>query len=114
LATTARREAIREFARPIPQPVDVQDLPGDRLPTAPSPEAMLVRRETTADVRDAVRALPDAYRAIVSQFLTDSSPSYRDISSSLGRPVGSIGPMRRRGLRLIERQLQRTSAAAWD
>jgi RNA polymerase sigma factor (sigma-70 family) len=111
LATTARREAIREMTRRVPEPVDVDEFAPCRLPKSRSPEAVVIEHETVAAVDHALRALPASYRLLLSQLLADDTPSYRDVASSLGCPIGSIGPMRGRGVRLLRRQLARSGAS---
>ena len=111
LATTARREAIRELTRRMPVPMDLEAAaPAGQL-SSPSPETMVIQQETRRDVCVAVRTLPTAYRTVVNEFLADDTRSYRDIAATLGRPIGSIGPMRGRGLRLLQRQLASASRA---
>jgi RNA polymerase sigma factor (sigma-70 family) len=108
LATTAKREALRELTRRVPAPVDVVELAETRLPWSRSPEAVVTERETVAAVERAVAILPTRYRPIVELMLRDDTPCYQDLAARLGRPVGSLGPMRGRGLRLVRLELERT------
>ena len=112
LSTTARREAIRELTRRIPKPVDIDELPSALQASSAAPDDDVIRAEARAELRVAVRTLPTAYRTIVGEFLNDDDRSYREIADALGCPIGSLGPMRGRGLRLLRRQLEQPPAPA--
>lgn len=99
LATTARRECLRalrhsrrqvlvgdEGALEVLGPVDVE------VDTA------LLREESRAEVQEALAALPDGCRALLTLLVLDPPPSYEEVSAALGMPVGSIGPTRGRCL----------------
>jgi len=112
LATTTRREAIRELTRRVPKPVDIDELPAALQPASPAPDDAVIRAEARAELRLAVRTLPTAYRVIVGEFLNDDGRSYREIADDLGCPIGSLGPMRGRGLRLLRSQLDQPASPA--
>lgn len=57
------------------------------------------RQQLAADVRRAFHALDEECRQILAVLvLQDPAPSYTEASEVLGRPVGSLGPSRRRCL----------------
>jgi RNA polymerase sigma factor (sigma-70 family) len=112
LATTTRREAIRELTRRVPKPVDIDELPTALQPSSAAPDDDVIRAEARAELRLAVRTLPPAYRVIVGEFLNDDGRSYREIADDLGCPIGSLGPMRGRGLRLLRSQLDQPASPA--
>jgi len=59
----------------------------------------MVREQLAADVRRAFHALDEECRQIITVLvLADPAPSYAEASEVLGRPVGSLGPSRRRCL----------------
>ena len=59
----------------------------------------IAREELSAAVRRAFQALDEECRQIIAILvLTDPAPSYAEASELLGRPVGSLGPSRRRCL----------------
>ena len=52
-------------------------------------------------LRAAVANLPDIQRAIVGRLMSEVEPSYSQVASELGIPIGSIGPTRRRCLKAL-------------
>jgi RNA polymerase sigma factor (sigma-70 family) len=55
-----------------------------------------LRDERRAAVQDAIGSVPVSQRELLDLLLAEDSPCYRDISRATGRPIGSIGPTRRR------------------
>jgi RNA polymerase sigma factor (sigma-70 family) len=99
LWTTSGRFAMRRSRcarRTVPTP-DVD--PGDRR-GADDVEDLAARGaladERRAAVRDAIGSVPVSQRELLDLLLAEESPCYRDISLATGRPIGSIGPTRRR------------------
>ena len=45
--------------------------------------------------------LPATSQELLNLMLLDPAPSYEEISAALGRPVGSLGPSRRRALEKV-------------
>jgi RNA polymerase sigma factor (sigma-70 family) len=72
--------------------------------------------ELAAERRDAVRralgALPPRQQTLLRLLHADSEPSYDEIGSALGMPVGSIGPTRGRALERLRRELQHAPRSA--
>lgn len=97
LETTARRECLRAIAaQRRERPTDDAML----TPEAAEPvnEARLVAADSCAAVQTAVKRLPSRQRELLSLLMSETEPSYADISRDLSMPVGSIGPTRERGL----------------
>lgn len=106
-ATNEVRQILRHRSRQAVQ-VDWQD-PDDRVASALDASRAaatehdhgrgLQREELAADVRRAFHALDEECRQIIAVLvLADPAPSYVEASELLGRPVGSLGPSRRRCL----------------
>jgi RNA polymerase sigma factor (sigma-70 family) len=100
LATTTRRECSRVLRATCgPHTVgympDPDVLPDDRAATA---DQELLKAERHAALRDALAALPPSGQQLIAMLTADPPASYAEISATLGIPVGSIGPTRRRCL----------------
>lgn len=101
LAVTAANESLRVARRRrrtlLVDPLDEgaheleTDQPGE-------PDANLLRREVCEVVRRGLTELPAAQRELLTLLADERLLSYREISSILAVPVGSIGPTRARGL----------------
>jgi RNA polymerase sigma factor (sigma-70 family) len=108
LVTTARREvwkSVRSLDRQ--QPLDPAAVPADEAPDA---DVELLRAEQRSEVRRALDRVDSPTRAVLLAVSNEARPDYRRIAEEVGRPVGSIGPTRRRGLEKLRREL---AAAAW-
>ena len=68
------------------------DMPGHQ----PDPDERVLAAERARDVRRAVQSLPDRWQHLLRMLTGDPPASYAEISTTLGLPVGSIGPMRGR------------------
>ena len=105
LATTVRHECLtllRKRRREIPNDREIANL------VEPGADASLLFEERRNTVRREVARLPRRQRELVSMLISDPMPSYTEISSSLGMPIGAIGPTRQRCLA----RLRRTTAIA--
>jgi RNA polymerase sigma factor (sigma-70 family) len=101
LATTARRECLmvlRDKHRMIPH--DQRDV-ADQV--EPGADTSLLVEERRSAVRDACAGLPQRDRELLTMLFSDPPRSYMEISSSLGMPVGAIGPTRQRCLTRVRR-----------
>jgi RNA polymerase sigma factor (sigma-70 family) len=96
LLTTLRRECLarvsaRSRERPVAdfagvdEPVDVIDF-----------DRWLLNTDRRRLVHQGLMKLSGQQRRLIGMLFADPAPSYADISASLGIPVGSIGPTRRR------------------
>lgn len=103
LATTARRQCIRQLqsaSRLIPRG---DDLP-DQVSGAPPPDTALLSRERDLALCSALAELPPGDRRLLRMLMTDPTPSYAQISAALGMPIGSVGPTRARALARLRRR----------
>ena len=105
LATTTQRECLRvRRAAPRPQAngyaPDIEDIPDEHSQIS---EEELLTAERNAALREALTCLPPHCQQLVALLLQDPPPPYAQISATLGIPVGSIGPSRRRCLNKLRR-----------
>jgi RNA polymerase sigma factor (sigma-70 family) len=105
LATTARRESLRMLRlRGREEAVDVHDL--DRLHgQAPGPELGLLVAERDAELRRAFASLSGPCQRLLRLVVADPPLSYAEMAAALDRPIGSLGPTRRRCLDCLRRAL---------
>lgn len=111
LVTTARRESIRASVRASRVPVDQGGPDIEALGTAVAADAGVLARENVEALERAVESLPDRYRVLVRLLLSDEGLSYAEIARRLHLPVGSIGPMRGRGVEMLRRSFAAAEAA---
>lgn len=105
LLTTARRESL---LRRRPQPVCL--MAGDELPerpdeSTPEPDSGLLRSERDDALWAAVERLGRRDQLLLGMLMSDPAPSYDEIASTLGMPIGSIGPTRARALERLRREI---------
>jgi RNA polymerase sigma factor (sigma-70 family) len=100
LATTARREAVQVLRRRSRNlRLDEQVLA--HLPdTAEGPEAYVVRQDLQERVRLALQQLPRDRALLLLRVVAHDQP-YREVADAIGRPLGSLGPLRARYLRQL-------------
>jgi RNA polymerase sigma-70 factor (ECF subfamily) len=88
-------------------PVDIDSEIVDQAPaaaSAPTPEGELIRAATAAELRNALDALPEAYRQAV--WLRDVEEfSYAEIAGILEVPIGTVMSRIARGRRLLQKAL---------
>jgi len=100
LATTARREALRiATQRTTPGPLDLTALERLRDPSD-EPDVLAERRETVEQVARALARMPAPAAQLLLQLVGHGRP-YAEVSRELGRPQGSLGPLRARYLRQL-------------
>jgi RNA polymerase sigma factor (sigma-70 family) len=95
LATTARRECLgllRDRRRQVPQGREFTD------ETEPAADSSLLVEERHEAIRGAVARLPERDQELLTMLFADPPASYTEISTSLGIPIGAIGPTRQRCL----------------
>jgi RNA polymerase sigma factor (sigma-70 family) len=100
LTTTTRHECLtllRSARRHIPA--------GTELTTdlGPGADDGILVEERRVAVHRALRQLPDRDRRLLSMLFADPPASYAEISSTLGIPIGAIGPTRQRCLARVRR-----------
>ncbi len=105
LATTTRHEALRVLRASRRR--DHVDLPpDDQLPPSLADatiEQELITAERDAALRAAFAELPRRCHELLSMLMRDPPPGYAYISTTLGLPIGSIGPTRARCLDRLRR-----------
>jgi RNA polymerase sigma factor (sigma-70 family) len=100
LSTTTRRECARVLgAVRHPQAVAlVPDADNIADEQAQIPEQQLLAAERHATLREALTCLPPRGQQLLTLLTHDPPVPYAKISATLGIPIGSIGPSRRRYL----------------
>jgi RNA polymerase sigma factor (sigma-70 family) len=115
LATTTRRESLRRLQGPVREQL-TDDPQGGEPPDSEGPEDKLLAAERRAILARALATLPDRHRRLMTLLAAKPSLDYRQISSILAMPIGSIGPTRARCLARLARngELQALHASAAD
>jgi DNA-directed RNA polymerase specialized sigma24 family protein len=98
LCTAARREAWRvSKAATRTRPVE-DDVLAARMPTESSPESEVVTLDDKAALWAAITRLPERCQRLLRIVAWEPRPDYSSVADTLGMPIGSIGPTRRRCL----------------
>jgi RNA polymerase sigma factor (sigma-70 family) len=98
LCTAARREAWRvSKAATRTRPVE-DDVLAARMPTESSPESEVVTLDDKAVLWAAITRLPERCQRLLRIVAWEPRPDYSSVADTLGMPIGSIGPTRRRCL----------------
>jgi RNA polymerase sigma factor (sigma-70 family) len=115
LATTTKRECIRLRSRGDRQiPVgDAWLFDTEEERPRPVDHRMLLRERDDL-LREAVAALPERARRLLTLLVAEPYLSYADVSSILDMPIGSIGPTRARVLTQLRRTAERLGIVATD
>jgi RNA polymerase sigma factor (sigma-70 family) len=95
LATTTRHECVRllrDKQRQIPHDRELT------CETEPAPDTTLLVEECRETIRGGIARLPERDQKLLTMLFADPPASYTEISTSLGIPVGAIGPTRQRCL----------------
>jgi RNA polymerase sigma factor (sigma-70 family) len=102
LATTTQRECARVLrAAHGPRAalaLDAENIGDDQAENA---EQELLAAERHAALREAFTSLPPRYQRLLTLLIHDPPVPYAQISTTLGVPVGSIGPLRSRCLQQL-------------
>jgi RNA polymerase sigma factor (sigma-70 family) len=101
LRTTTRHECLRLLRHQNRQVPTGDPLLGEL--TEPAFDAGLIGTERRTAARRACAGLPARDRELLALLFCDPPKSYREISATLGIPVGSIGPSRARCLARVRR-----------
>jgi RNA polymerase sigma factor (sigma-70 family) len=100
IATTARREALRMLQDCTQEwPTDEPERYAPHQ--AEGPDAAVIAAELRDVLGTALASLPPRHRALMEMLACHAD--YREISARLAMPIGSIGPLRARSLRRLER-----------
>lgn len=104
LATTARRESLRVLAgRRREAPGELPDEPDPDQSSAPENSVLIGDRDNR--LWRAFRQLSDRCQQLLRVLAMAPDLSYVEVGSTLGIPVGSIGPTRARCLQVLRRRL---------
>ena len=104
LGTTASRESLRTLAGDRrEEPTDEELCAG--VATADDVTDALAHAERSVALKRALGTLPPRHRALMESLLAEPEPSYAEISTLLGIPIGSIGPIRGRCVTRLRREL---------
>ncbi|MEV6958159.1 sigma-70 family RNA polymerase sigma factor [Streptomyces sp. NPDC051207] len=108
ISVSARRESLKHIQKsgrstPIEDP-EVFDRP---QPSANQPEQTALDRETRDEVLLAYCSLSPRCQALLGLLVAEPPMSYDEVSATLGLARGSIGPIRGRCLKHLERALKR-------
>jgi DNA-directed RNA polymerase specialized sigma24 family protein len=55
------------------------------------------------DLQQALNRLPPRYRTLLQLLSSDLELSYSEVADRMGLPIGSIGPMRMRAIKMLEK-----------
>ena len=113
LATTTRRECMRRLQAGTREVLTDDPNLGNRA-RPNGPEASLLASEQRAQLGRALATLPPRHRGLMLLLACDATSDYHKISTMLGMPRGSIGPIRARCLVRLARnpELQSLRSAA--
>ncbi|MFL6136578.1 MAG: RNA polymerase sigma factor [Frankiaceae bacterium] len=116
LVSTARRESIRVAAasrRCVPC-ADPATEYGERAKTAVL-DVYPVDGEFGPVVEEALSRLPARYQTLLRLLASDRCLRYAEIAEEMDVPVGSVGPMRMRALRMLANTPEfRSGEVGWD
>jgi RNA polymerase sigma factor (sigma-70 family) len=109
LATTARNECLRYIRltgrEQLSDEADVFESPGDD-----APELALIGEERDTALWRAFGKLSEQCQNLLRLLVSEDEPSYENVSSALGMPVGAIGPTRGRCLEKLRSYVEQDSA----
>jgi RNA polymerase sigma factor (sigma-70 family) len=101
LTVTARREALRSLQRSVHEVLTDDPRPPEVVSDG-AHETTLAGEQLQA-LRAAVAKLPDRQRKLIEALSSPEQPSYAELSTRLGLPIGAIGPTRERALTRLRR-----------
>ncbi len=102
LVTTTRRECLRILQRPLRERVTDDPHLGDGVDHCASPEHELLAAERRAVLASALDTLPERHRQLMTLLVAQPTLDYEAISTTLGMPRGSIGPIRARSIARLQ------------
>lgn len=104
LATTARHESLRVLKRRSKSTPAGDSTMLDTADDSADPQQEAIKTTTNGVLVELIETLPGHHRNLVRLLMVDPPMSYKEISLSLGIPVGSVGPTRQRCLALLRRK----------
>lgn len=113
LAITARRESYRVSGRKSKE-LPVGDVVDVATGSASGADAALIASERDMALWSLLGALPDNCQRLMQLLVGDPPPSYAEISTTLGIPIGSIGPTRQRCLDRLRRLAEQAGITPQD
>jgi RNA polymerase sigma factor (sigma-70 family) len=108
LVSTARREAVR-LAAASNRHVLCADPSGERSRGAAVVDVYPVEQEYDWPIQQALNRLPAPYRTLLRLLSSELELSYSEVAGKMGLPIGSIGPMRMRAIRMLAKTPEFTS-----
>jgi RNA polymerase sigma factor (sigma-70 family) len=108
LATTAGRESlavIRRGKRQVPSEEDTLNAALDDDNFSDQPAERTLRAAESAELWRAFSGLPARSQLLLRLLFSDPQPSYQEIATLTGMPIGSIGPTRARCLQELRQLL---------
>src|SRR4051794_36905225 len=102
IETTARRESLRALVGRRREELTGDEVGVDR-PELDDADADLEDRR--AALARGLRKLTRRQRALMESLLAEPAPSYADVSTRVGIPIGSIGPTRGRCVKRLRQEL---------
>jgi RNA polymerase sigma factor (sigma-70 family) len=110
LVCTARREAIRLAAASSRHVLSADPEEEHSRPCqAGVHDVYPIEQEYDSAVENALARLPDRYRTLLRLLSSDLGLSYSEVAERMDLPIGSIGPMRMRAIRMLEKTPEFTS-----
>lgn len=111
LVCTARREAIRVATAAGRHVLSADPEAHSRRGQAGVHDVYPVEQEYDQAVTHALGRLPGRYRTLLLLLSSELGLSYAEVAARMGVPVGSIGPMRMRAIRMIQQTPEFTSGS---
>ncbi len=103
IETTARRESLRLLVGRRREELTGDDVGVDRPAADDGDDAELEERR--AALARGLRKLSRRQRTLMESLLAEPAPSYADVSTRIGIPIGSIGPTRGRCVKRLRQEL---------
>ncbi|HZD15087.1 MAG TPA: sigma-70 family RNA polymerase sigma factor [Pseudonocardiaceae bacterium] len=105
LMTTASRECLRILRQAKRAPIPADTVMAAVADPAVDPEQRVIDAETARTLRELLAELPAGRRRLLRALFTEHPQSYAELATSIGIPLGSIGPTRARALRQLRQML---------
>jgi RNA polymerase sigma factor (sigma-70 family) len=102
LVSTARREAIRVAAASNRQ-ILCADSSGKGFRDVAVVDVYPAEQQYNWPIQQALNRLPAPYRTLLRLLSSEFELSYSEVAGKMGLPRGSIGPMRARAIRMLEK-----------